>query len=66
VSRDFVSGFHEGNFGLRLMTFLVDGMYIRILTWQVSIRLVGIIGVFLQRTLEGRPGGMCGENLDLH
>jgi hypothetical protein len=21
---------------------------------------------FLQRTLEGRPGGMCGENLDLH
>jgi hypothetical protein len=48
------------------MTFLVDGMYIRILTWQVSIRLVGIIGVFLQRTLEGRPGGMCGENLDLH
>lgn len=47
VSRASTLGLHEGNFGLHSITFSVDENFTWYPTWQVSIMLFGIVGIFL-------------------
>ena len=68
MSRATVSSLHEGDFGLPFVTFPVGRMYyVYKESHMAGFDKIGWdYGGFLQRTLEGRLGEMCGENLDLH
>ena len=52
-------GLHEGTFGLKPLTFLVNEESTRNSTWQTWMMLVESVGEFFKTIVEGRHGGMC-------